>query len=166
MTAPLTSLTIGLFDARSADTSSRGGRLKRSLSDAGIDVRVMTFDSVAPDLDISGFDAIFLTGLQSSDNADLPSQAADNALRAALCKAEIAYQVIYGSDEESLAQMMSAIENLISAGPTTAVLSNQKPRSNDGTAPWIWVCDKCSDPLCEHRLLSDLLEQRQKPTFV
>jgi hypothetical protein len=164
MTALLTSLKIGLFDACSAHTSSRGDKLKRSLTDSGIDACVMTFESVAPELDISGFDAIFLSGLQSSDNADLPNQAADNALRSALCKAEIAYQVIYGSDEESLARMLSAIENLVSARPTVAP-STQKPRSNEGTAPWVWVCDKCSDPLCEHRLLSDLLAQRQKPIF-
>jgi hypothetical protein len=167
---PVTSLTIALFDARYAGhacESGRVGRLKRSLNDLGIDANVMTFDSVATDLDVSGFDAFFLRGVQSSDTPDLSLQAADDALRAALHKAEIGYQVIYGSDEELLQQMtqliqvMRAIGNPVTARPIAAAVSNQKPASTDRTAPWVWLCDKCSDPQCEHRLLTDLLEQRQ-----
>jgi hypothetical protein len=26
--------------------------------------------------------------------------------------------------------------------------------------PWVWMCEKCSDPQCEHRLLTALLAQR------
>ena len=28
--------------------------------------------------------------------------------------------------------------------------------------PWVWSCEKCSDPQCEHRLLTALLAQRAR----
>ena len=161
----MTPLKIALFHAGSADATHLVGRLERSLTDAGIDAGLMAFGSVPPDLDISGFDAFFLSGLPSSDPADLALHAADDAMRAALSKAEIAYQVIYGSDEASvkqITQLMHAIENRVKFRPIQAALSDQKKSPHpDGAAPWVWLCDKCSDPQCEHRLLTDLIQQRQ-----
>jgi hypothetical protein len=160
----VTSLTLALFDARGAGTSALVCRLQRSLADSVIDARVTTFDAVAPDFDASGFNAFFLRGLPSSDTADPSIQAADSALRAALCKAGFAYQVIYGDDDEwveKITQLMSTTEKSGAARPTAAAEPSQKARDPDGGAPWLWLCDKCSDPQCEHRLLTDLLRQRQ-----
>ena len=152
---------IALFDACPDGASRIARRLSQSLAESGISTRVAAFDSLAPNLDASGFDAIFLRGLQSPASADLLRRAADESIRAALQLSETPFQVVYGSDAQSLEQVMRAIENLGTAPPITAALSIQKTRSLDGAAPWVWLCEKCSDPQCEHRLLTDLLEQRQ-----
>jgi hypothetical protein len=161
MTAPLTSLKIALFDACSDGAGRLANRLNRSLGESGKVASVMTFDSVAPHLDISSFDAVFLRGLQNSPGVDLSWKAADKATRAALCKADAAYQVIYGNDDESLEQLIRAIEKLCTVPPVNTVPAHRKPRNTDDAAAWMWLCDKCSDPQCEHRLLTDLLELRQ-----
>ena len=71
----------------------------------------------------------------------------DTLLRHSLTQAGLPYQVIYGTGDERLKQALTAV----SAPPT----QTPSPRK-----PWVWACDKCSDPACEHRLLSDLLLNR------
>jgi nicotinamide riboside kinase len=72
----------------------------------------------------------------------------DALLRQTLLQAQIPFQVIYGLGEERLAQALSALKR------SPAVREARRK-------PWVWACDKCSDPACEHRLLSDLLASRQ-----
>jgi nicotinamide riboside kinase len=72
----------------------------------------------------------------------------DALLRQILVQAQIDFQVIYGLGEDRLAQALSALKC------SPAVREAQRK-------PWVWACDKCSDPACEHRLLSDLLASRQ-----
>ena len=152
---------VAIFDACPDGASRLARRLSQSLAESGISTRVMAFDFVALNLDTSGFDAIFLRGLQSRATADLSRQAADDSIRTALRLSETPFQVVYGSDVQSLEQVMRAIENIGTVPPVTAAPSIQKNRSLNGAFPWVWLCDKCSDPQCEHRLLTDLLEQRQ-----
>ena len=161
MTSPLTPLRIALFDAGLIGASGSAASLNWLLAESGIAARVMAFNAVTPDIDVSGFDSVFLRGLQSPANGDLLRQTADESIRAALQLSETPFHVVYGSDEEALTQVMRAIENLGTVPPITATPAIQNTRSLDGTAPWVWLCDKCSDPQCEHRLLTDLLEQRQ-----
>jgi nicotinamide riboside kinase len=71
----------------------------------------------------------------------------DTLLRRSLAQAKVPFQVIYGSGDERLKQALAAV----SAQPT----QTPSPRK-----PWVWACDKCSDPACEHKLLSDLLLNR------
>jgi hypothetical protein len=159
--SPLIPLKIALFDA-CVDGASRLARsLDRSLARSGSSALVRAFDAAAPALDLARFDAIFLRGLQGPGKADSSWQAADESIRAALHQADTAYQVLYGNDEESLGQVMRTIEKRGTAPPITAVQSKQNTRGIEGAAPWIWHSDKCSDPQCEHRLLTALLEQRQ-----
>ena len=75
-------------------------------------------------------------------------QQMDALLRRTLVQARLPFQVIYGLGEQRLAQALVALG---------------KPAAEPGAGrkPWVWVCDKCSDPVCEHRLLSDLLASRQ-----
>jgi nicotinamide riboside kinase len=75
-------------------------------------------------------------------------QQMDALLRSTLVQARLPFQVIYGLGEHRLAQALAALG---------------KPTAESGASrkPWVWVCDKCSDPVCEHRLLSDLLASRQ-----
>ena len=72
----------------------------------------------------------------------------DALLRQTLVQSQISFQVIYGLGEDRLAQALSALKR----GPAVREARRK---------PWIWACDKCSDPACEHRLLSDLLANRQ-----
>lgn len=102
-----------------------------------------------------GFDYALLLALDvgpANVNADHAAVAQrlqmDALLRQALVQAQIPFQVIYGLGEERLAQALSALKR------SPAVREARRK-------PWVWACDKCSDPACEHRLLSDLLASRQ-----
>jgi nicotinamide riboside kinase len=75
-------------------------------------------------------------------------QQMDALLRSTLVQAGLPFQVIYGLGEQRLAQALAA-------------LGKPAAESGAGRKTWVWVCDKCSDPVCEHRLLSDLLASRQ-----
>lgn len=69
----------------------------------------------------------------------------DALLRAKLAVGGISYQVIYGSGEERLANALQACG-----------VSSARPMREGASARWLWACDKCSDPECEHRLFSRL----------
>ena len=72
----------------------------------------------------------------------------DALLRQVLVKAQQPFQVIYGLGEDRLAQALTALK--------------RSPAVREARGkPWVWACEKCSDPACEHRLLSDLLASRQ-----
>jgi nicotinamide riboside kinase len=62
----------------------------------------------------------------------------DALVRDALHKAAVPYRVVYGSGQDRLRNALAAIG---------------EPRA-EGTRSWKWLCDKCSDPDCEHRLFS------------
>ena len=100
-----------------------------------------------------GFDHTLLLALDvgpaNANSADTAQRLRmDALLRQTLVQAQIPFQVIYGSGEDRLAQALSALKR------SPAVREARRK-------PWVWACDKCSDPVCEHRLLSDLLASRQ-----
>ena len=82
----------------------------------------------------------------------LPS-AADDALRKALADARLSFAVVHGEGPDRLANAWNAIDTL--AEPEGGA---QAARDREGT--WSWSCEKCSDPVCEHRLFSDLVAKR------
>ncbi len=86
------------------------------------------------------------TNANSTDTAQRLQM--DALLRQTLVQGKIPFQVIYGLGEDRLAQALSALKR----SPTVREARHK---------PWVWACDKCSDPACEHRLLSDLLASRQ-----
>ena len=67
----------------------------------------------------------------------------DALVRDILGKAVVPYRVIYGTGEERTRNALAAID--ASLAP--------RPQVRD----WVWQCDKCSDPQCEHRLFTKLL---------
>lgn len=70
----------------------------------------------------------------------------DAQVRALLGQAGVAYRVVYGSGQERLRNALAAIDaSLTPRGPVRA---------------WVWQCDKCSDPDCEHRLFRRLAGDR------
>lgn len=67
----------------------------------------------------------------------------DALVRAALASAHVPYRVVYGRGRDRLMNALAAIGSAVPAG--------------DSSRPWVWSCDKCSDPDCEHRLFTALL---------
>jgi len=67
----------------------------------------------------------------------------DAQVRELLARSGVEFRVIYGSGEERVRNALSAID------------ASLAPRSD--VRQWIWQCDKCSDPECEHRLFARLL---------
>ena len=53
----------------------------------------------------------------------------------------------------------SALQALDAAGVLPAGIV-RRTRESDAAQAWTWVCDKCSDPACEHRLFTRLRESR------
>ena len=78
----------------------------------------------------------------------------DMLLRRSLTQAEVPFQVIYGSGNERLRQALTALKS------PEAPLETPPRETSHPLKPWVWACDKCSDPSCEHKLLSDLLLNR------
>lgn len=76
----------------------------------------------------------------------------DALVRAALARAGVAYQVVYGQGDERLVHALSAINSIA----PQAVSKRAGGGSGSKTGPWRWACDKCSDPDCEHRLFTGL----------
>lgn len=141
----VTVLNVTLAGAPGSGKSQLAAALTQALNQAGWPAAVGLADPTTQDNNA----LILLMGLESQAK---DMNAADQAIRAALTRAGTVYDVLYGSMEERLAQALGLIEKqLTGAGP-------RSPTKN--SRPWIWVCDKCSDPQCEHRLLTDLLAKR------
>jgi nicotinamide riboside kinase len=100
------------------------------------------------------YDATLLTGLDLPWVADglqrdgpHVREPVDALVRAGLEKAGVNYQVVYGSGPQRLA---NAVDALARVGIGAAPVQEGSGR------PWVWVCDKCSDPECEHKLFRGL----------
>ncbi len=76
----------------------------------------------------------------------------DTLLRHYLARAGLPFQVIYGQGELRLANALAALKAEARDAPVARPTKRER---------WVWACDKCSDPVCEHRLLSDLLAARR-----
>lgn len=82
----------------------------------------------------------------------------DTALRAVLNREGIAFQVVYGTGESRLKNALMCLTTQTSE--TTESIDFVE--SNHTSRPQRlrnWVCERCSDPVCEHRLFRDLLKQ-------
>jgi nicotinamide riboside kinase len=108
-----------------------------------------------------GFDMTLVTGLDLPWVADglqrdgqHMREPVDTRLRTALARGGIAYQVVYGRGSARSAHALHAIDSIAGGADkpcATGLFSSQKP--------WVWNCEKCSDPVCEHRLFSCLLDR-------
>ncbi|HVE53996.1 MAG TPA: hypothetical protein VNB23_11500 [Ramlibacter sp.] len=110
-----------------------------------------------------GADAALLMGLdlprppESGGRGAASSQEdTDALLRTSLQQAGAPFQVVYGSGGQRL---QSALAALVSAGVLPQTVAERPPETNAQRA-WQAVCEKCSDPACEHRLFTRLREPR------
>jgi hypothetical protein len=111
--------------------------------------------------DLAGFGLVLLAGLQSPAaplSLEPAQEAADQSIRAALAQGALAYRVLYGTPDERLAHALHAVESLLA--PVRIRPSPKDRAGNTNNQPWVWLCDKCRDPQCEHKLLTALLAQR------
>lgn len=92
--------------------------------------------------------------LRDGDHAREPT---DRLLRAALTGAGLPFAVVHGSGGDRLASAWNAINAIAGTEPPT----QSGGRADARPAAWAWSCEKCSDPVCEHRLFSDLLRERR-----
>jgi nicotinamide riboside kinase len=67
----------------------------------------------------------------------------DARLREVLQREGLAFSMVYGQGPQRLAGALAVLE------PGAATVPQAKNN-------WRWLCDKCSDASCEHRLFSDL----------
>lgn len=117
-----------------------------------------------------GYDLTLLTGLDlpwvaDGLQRDGPHVRApvDALVRAALDRAGLTYRVVYGSGTRRLENALSAIDALAAEtcqprADTATSAPTDDASLRQGT--WVWQCDKCSDPVCEHRLFSRLTSAR------
>ena len=90
----------------------------------------------------------------------------DAELRRQLQASGTPYRVVYGSTARRLTSALAAAQALQASSPSTAVSLTRAPigsadgRDEDGDqGPFkmrSWGCEKCSDPVCEHRLFTSL----------
>jgi nicotinamide riboside kinase len=67
-------------------------------------------------------------------------------LREVLVQYGIGFSMVYGTGEARTQNALQVIRYALGA-----------PRPSSARSNWMWPCEKCSDPQCEHRLFSDLL---------
>ena len=103
---------------------------------------------------LRGYDVTLVTGLDLPWVADglqrdgpHVREPVDALVRSALERGGIPYRVVYGIGEERLANALIALDQL-------------RPVQPAGGRPWVWSCDKCSDPECEHKLFTRLTSGR------
>ncbi len=156
-------LKIALVGAPDTGKSQLAAALTGALEASGWPAAIVLIDKPALQSDLASHDLILLMGLDTRSDARLAQEAADQQIRTALAHANMAYRVIYGVDEERLHQALQACESLLKQGtqpgqtPNSRIASLKKGKK---IQQWVWPCDKCSDPQCEHRLLTDLLARR------
>lgn len=166
-------LKIALLGAPCTGKSLLASGLNSAANASAWPATIVVLQAQDPALPVTpaDYDLVLLTGLEDAaaaphsgaDQAPASPQAqqmADAAIRAALTSARISYRVLYGRSEERLAQACEALQSLL---PTLPMPAPPGPiRAHKKPTPWVWPCEKCSDPQCEHRLLTTLLAQRAR----
>ncbi|GAB3762873.1 hypothetical protein GCM10028796_15360 [Ramlibacter monticola] len=106
--------------------------------------------------------ATLLTGLDVAWSPDglqrdaaQPREPVDALVRAHLQRSGVAFQVVYGQGPQRL---RSALQALAAAGVLPEAVRPADGEETGSSKPWVWVCEKCSDPACEHRLFRGLRE--------
>ena len=163
----MAALKIALIGAHPAHVIQFASLLDDAVkaSDWASGVKVVSTDALALPADLASFDLVLLMGIESTTQAlsfpaseGFAQETADRSIRTALAHAAISYQVLYGTSKQRLDQALHAMQSLL---PPARVSPQQSiPSGSAQNRPWVWLCDKCSDPQCEHRLLTALLAQR------
>jgi len=109
-----------------------------------------------------GFDLTLLMGLDLPWTPDAQRDGPhsqtplDTRMRAALVRGNLPYQVVYGRGLARSQNALHAIESIAAGADGTSARGRFSSKIN---VPWVWTCEKCSDPECEHQLFSGLLHR-------
>lgn len=165
-------LQIAVTGAHFTGKNQLAAALGRSLKDSGCEARIVVVTGAPPfAAGLARYQLTLLMGLDepspSADNAANENwrlqRAEDTLIREALAHAGISYRVIYGTAEQRVAQAFEVAEHLHLRENAVVLPQNADDaalQTRGSHKAWVWTCEKCSDPGCEHRLLSDLLAQR------
>lgn len=97
-----------------------------------------------------------------SAQARLAQEACDTQLRQALAEGQVAYRVVYGQGPSRLKHALDAIQSVATSAFATSARSHfGVTTETQRTRLRAWDCEKCSDPECEHRLFTSLIEARE-----
>ncbi len=137
-------LRIGILGAVGTGKTTLCNELAATLIPRGADVVIMDAPSLTALEHQSGDQLFLLMGLDIAHADALDAE--DTQLRSRLQSAGVAYRVIYGRGPARLANALRAVDERLT------------PELHDtsSSTPWVWTCEKCSDPVCEHRLFSRL----------
>jgi hypothetical protein len=107
------------------------------------------------------FDLTLVCGLdwplpvaENSMEKALARQAMDTDLRAVLTHCAVSFQVVYGTHSHRLSNALRAVDACESARSSKVKAISRA----DLQEKWQSACDKCSDPACEHRMFTQLLD--------
>ena len=153
-------LKVALAGATGSSKTQFFFALNQAIEGSGLAAVVVLADAAAfatpaPAPTPAAYDLTLLMGLETR-HRDM--QQADQQLRAALASNGTSFQVLYGTSEERLAQAMNLITTRVRQPIKSATLPDAY--ADGRRKPWLWSCDKCSDPQCEHKLLTALLAKR------
>lgn len=164
-------LNIALLGACPVQLSELAATLEIAIHALDAKIRITTADAASFPASFAGIDLVLLAGLESCAPAhgkDKPqaahgSETADGLIRAALALAGVSYRVLYGTAGERTAHALHAVQSLL---PAATLPKSTIRQGGPKKQPWVWMCDKCSDPQCEHRLLTALLAGRDSALAV
>jgi hypothetical protein len=129
-------LKIALLAAQDNYASQVCGDLKKHYSQASQSSQIekLSIDDIF-NFDATVFDTVLLLGIvRHPTDAEMH---ADSLIRNALIERGINFQVVYDSGAAQL----------------------QNPQQHQPQRLRHWDCERCSDPVCEHRLFRDLLNK-------
>lgn len=118
--------------------------------------------ALAPRLQGTGFDAQVIDDVGELQRPalalllaprDAAGEAEDLRWRERLAGAGIGFSVLHGDEKAQLDGAWRLIQPLLGQVP--------EPDAASAGSRWVWSCDKCSDPACEHRLFQDLVRGRR-----
>lgn len=164
-------LKIALLGACPAQLAELAAGLDQVSTTCGQPLQLVTgHDTSALPAGLAGCSLVFLAGLEAPAALRLKNQlnfehgwrTVDDLIRNALALAAVSYRVLYGTAAQRLAQALLAVESV--ASPPVDRTKLNLAASGEKKQPWTWMCDKCSDPQCEHQLLTALLQRRASTT--
>ena len=144
--------TIALVGAPATGKSHLNSALNSMLTATGWPAVVLMPEPAGSNDNLGRYDLTLLMGFDTALEGTLQ---ADQSIRTALARMGSTYEVLYGTGAERLTQAVTLIQKHLPEHGTPVMV-----RPDRSTKPWAWLCDKCSDSQCEHRLLTDLLAQR------
>jgi nicotinamide riboside kinase len=137
-------LRIAVLGAAASGKTLLTQQLQAALASTAVLVDAPSTDALS-----HHFDLVLLMGLDLKSHTEASAlRQTDQALRAALTQQAMPFATVYDTGAARCANALQAVRFHMR---DTAGLPQAPSR-------WRWPCEKCSDPACEHRLFTALLQ--------